>query len=180
MSMDLYFAQQAMAGNLYRSSNIVATASTALNATHTGLVLSNPVASGINLIVKRFTYMSTTTTTTRALGLCVAPAVDADDTAHTTPCVVHNGLERGSNVNNGVGTVDESATLANTPVALMPVLWHGSTAAGENPMSVVDFDGSLILPPGTYIATFHITAAVTGSGTFEWVEQATSNTTINP
>ena len=180
MSMDLWFAQQAMAGNLYRGGNIGSTIRTGLNVTHTGLVLANPVASTVNLIVRSYTVAQDIIgTALQYQGLCTGPNVDADDVAHTTPCVVHNGLERGSNVNNGVGTLDESATLPNTPVALDAV--RGTlTQVGDQPRVEINFMGSLILPPGTYVADYFLQNAPTGLGYFSWVEQATSNLTINP
>lgn len=167
--MDRWFFDQARQGNVYHASNIVATVTTGLAATHTGLVLSNPVGSNTWAVVKDFGWVPTTAAGgVGMVGLCTGPAANSTNVVHTTACVIHNALEAGSNNNTGVCLVDESATLPDTPVALYGVGGYATVVGHVH--EVLEFKGTLILRPGTYVATFFITNASTGYGSFTWAE----------
>ena len=167
--MDRWFYDRARAGDVYHSSNIVATVTTGLAATHTGIVLSNPVGSGIFAVLKEFYWLPTTAAGgVGMVGLCTGPASNSTNVTHTTPCVIHNAIEAGSNNDTGLCLVDESATLPDTPVSLYGVGGYATVVGHVD--TRVPFNGTLILRPGTYVGTFFITNASTGYGSFTWAE----------
>ena len=167
--MERWFFDRARDGDVYKSSNIVATANVALAATHTGLVLSNPVGSGQFLVVKEWFWTpSTAATAPSQIGLGTGPSANSTNVVHTTPCVIHNAKEAGSNNDTGVGLVDESATLPDTPVNLYPLLGHVSAVG--HVQGYITFGGTMILRPGTYLASFDLTQRSTGLHTVVWAE----------
>ena len=172
--MDKWFASKAMDGDFYRSSNIVATATTALATAHTGLVLSNAPTSGVWLVVRDFSWVTSIEGVAPAyVGLQTRLSVHQTEVVHTTPCVVHNGKEQGSNIDTGTGKVDESATLPEVGVAYVPlggIRDDGAAALVGESAWIYKFGGTLILLPGTFLATFGITQQQTGYGSVSWAE----------
>ncbi len=167
--MDRWFYDRARAGEVIHSSNITPPVTTGLAATHTGLVLSNRVGSGKFAVVKDFEFAASAAAGgVGTVGLCTGPSANSTNVVHTTPCVIHNAIEAGSNNNTGLCLVDESATLPDTPVALYARLGY-ATVVGTAQMYIL-FNGTLILRPGTYIATYFLTNATTGLGSFTWAE----------
>lgn len=139
--------------------------SVALATTYTGLMLSNPAGSGMNLVLDHVSF-----------ALSVAPAAIASihligntsgtAVTHTAALTVRNCLLGG-----GVGVVlaDSQATIP-TPVYIAS-LRSGFTAGalpGEG-LTIFDMQGSLIVPPGGFIGIGALTAA-TGFGYMSWEE----------
>lgn len=165
------FYEQVVRGNVYIASNVGAQAvSVALATTYTGLCLSNPLASGKNLVLLGGQY-----------ALSVAPAAIASlhllsgysaaaNVVHTTPlaspgiqnCLIGAGPA-------GVATVDSAATIS-TPRYLVGA-GSGFTAAAlyATTPSWINFDGLFVIPPGGFVAWGALTA-VTGFGTLAWEE----------
>src|SRR5208282_4197441 len=143
-----------------------ATLSAGLVTTYTGLCLSNPLASTVNLVPKRIGgVIKVATAAALALGLIV-PTTLAGITVHTTPITPSNALQAGAAVPNGL--VDAACTLVGTP---QWAKWIGEMSTGVGAF-VLDLDGSDIIPPGGYMA---IGASVAGStagllGYIEWEE----------
>lgn len=160
----------AVRGRTFWAANQTATAwSVALNATHTGFVLSNPRASGVYLVPILASF-----------ALSVAPAGiapmqffagnTADGiTAHTTPLVEYPTL-LDSDQGTGVGNADAAATLVGTPRWILPFM--GGFTAGALPATgpaIIDLGGSFIIPPGAYMGIGALTA-VTGFAAMIWEE----------
>lgn len=165
-----WFLDQARLGNVYHSHNTTAGAVTVLSATATGLVLSNPLGSGKDLIVSNLSFVGSTLSTIAEIGIAVSSAV-ANTVQTGTAAVVHNARLNGSNSNTGVGRTFSIATLLSTPVWLRPI---GSarvtgTTDGTNAF-VANFDGTLVVTPGTYVAFSTLTAARTGLCSVTWAE----------
>ena len=165
-----WFLDQARLGNMYHSNNTTSGAVTVLSATCTGLVLSNPLGSGQNLVVSSMSFVGSTLSTIAEIGIAVSSSV-ANAVQTGTAAVVHNGLLGGSNSNLGKGRTFSIATLLSTPVWLRPI---GSarvtgTTEGTNAF-VANFDGTLIVAPGTYAAFSTLTAARTGLCSISWAE----------
>jgi hypothetical protein len=162
------YYEQVYQGNMYFGANSAAQATTvALATTYTGLVLSNPLASGKNLVLINASF-----------ALSVAPAAIAPimlfvgfsattNVTHTTPVVPQGNLV---GTVAGVGKLDSSATLTGTPVWALP-LYGGFTAAALPNPSTAPFDvaGLLVIPPGGYVGIGSLTA-VTGFGSLHWEE----------
>ncbi len=156
-------------GNVYRAANQTATTwSVALNTTHTGLVVYNPVGSTKNLVILNASF-----------ALSVAPAaiahvglftgyVGAGIVTHTTPLTPYNCLVGGSG--SPLGGADAAATLVGTPVWAMPFM-GGFTAAAlpSTTPSVIDVDGLIVVKPGGYCGIGALTAVV-GFGAITWKE----------
>jgi hypothetical protein len=168
---NLWFLEQARLGNMFNASSAGAVTLSTVSATCTGLALSNPYGSGKLLVVKQVRFAPSTAPAGAAVvGLAVSPAVSQTAVTHTTPAVVHNAIDKGSNINTGVGVVDAAATLPAAPVWLRPL---GSVVAASSitpDMYVDETNGSIILPPGTNLSLSYLTTAAVGIASFYWVE----------
>jgi hypothetical protein len=166
-----WFIEQARLGNMYHACSAGAVTLTTVNATCTGLSLSNPYGSGKNLVIAKVRFQPSTAPAGAAVvGLAISPAVIETATTHTTPAVIHNSIMVGSNLKVGVGKADVSSTLPSTPVWLRP--FGGVVAASSiTPgMYVDDTKGEIILPPGTHLSLSYLTTAAIGIASITWVE----------
>ncbi len=168
--MNDWFLDQARQGNVYHSNNTTAGAVTVLSATCTGLVLSNPIGSGKDLVVDSMSFVGSTLSTIAEIGIAVSSAV-ATATQTGTAAVIHNGRLNGSDGNKGVGLTHSIATLLTTPVWLRPIGSARVTGTTEGTQAfVAEFGGSLVVAPGTYVAFSTLTAARTGLCSITWAE----------
>lgn len=165
-----WFLDQARLGNMYHSHNTTAGAVTVLSATCTGLVLSNPLGSGKDLIVANMSFVGSTLSTIAEIGIAVSSLIAASVQTGTA-AVIHNARLAGSNSNIGVGQALSIATLLSTPVWLRPIGHARITNAVEGVKAfTADFDGSLVVTPGTYVCFSTLTAARTGLCSATWAE----------
>ena len=149
----------------FSAANQAAAATTAgLATTYTGLCLSNPIGSGINLHLNKVGFASIVAQTSAfAVGLMVGYSAAANVT-HTTP-----GAPRSNFVgvgSAGVGLVDTAATLPTAPTvqAIFGTVHTGAiTVDSVTGLAMVDFEGSLILPPGAFAAVYTSAASVAAS-----------------
>lgn len=166
-----WFFEQARLGKMYHACTTGAKTLSTVSTTCTGLALSNPYGSGKNLVVKEARFQPSTAPAGAAVvGLAVSPAVIETAVTHTTPEVIHNAIQVGSNLKVGVGKADSAATLPNTPVWLRPL---GSVVAASSitPASYVDYTyGDIILPPGTHLSFSYLTTAAVGIASITWAE----------
>src|ERR1035437_2677585 len=158
-SMARYYDSAVNAKTFYAASQAATTWSVALATTATGLIVSNPAGSGVNLVIKKVSF-----------ALSVAPAgiasigifggwTSAGIATHTTPLVpASTFLGAGSTPR---GLADGAATLVGTPVWLMPIM-GGFTAAAlvATTPAIVDLEGSVIISPGGYVGIGALTAVV--------------------
>jgi len=169
--MDQWFLNEARKGNVYHSHNTTTGEVTVLSATCTGLVLENPYSSGKELVVASMSYTGSTLSTIREIGIAVSSRVRIPVSTSTTAAVIHNGYVSGSNFNNGVGRAYSIATLASTPVWIRPLGSVRVTGAVEGLETITaEFDGTLIVMPGTYVCFSALTAASTGLCSMTWAE----------
>lgn len=171
--MSDFFVEQARIGNVYHSHNTTAGAVTVLSATCTGLIIENPAGSGKDLVMQNMSFVGSTLTTIREIGVACSATVDQTGSSSTTAAVIHNGRNTGSNGNVGVGKSFSIATLPAAPVWLRPAGSPKVTAAVEAANALtVEFDGSFIVTPGTFICFSALTAAATGLCSATWAEVA--------
>ena len=170
--MDSFYLTETRKGNTYHSHNTTAGAVTVLSTTCTGLILVNPFASGKELIVTNMSWVGSTLTSVREIGIAVPTEVqETVVTAGATEAVIHNGKLAGSNVGRGVARAYSIATLTSTPLWFRPLGSARVTGAVEGlPTVKADFDGTVIVPPGFYIAFSTLTAAATGLVSITWIE----------
>jgi hypothetical protein len=145
-----------------------------LNTAYTGLSLSNPVGSTVNLVILRvgYSFIVAQPTTSSTVGL-MCSYNSATNATHTTP-VTPRSCFFGVGA-SPVALADTSSTLPTTPI-LTHILGTVNTGAitvqTVTPATTVDLEGSLILPPGCSVA-FYTTIASAGSsfqGSFTWEE----------
>ena len=171
-------AAAAKAGAVFRSSNQATDALTAaLATTYTGICLSNPAGSGVNLAVKRVAAMFGPAPATQVnLGLITGWAAGGI-TAHTTPITQIVSAYVGGATSGGsivapapLAKVDAACTLVGTPAWDR---WLTTLAASGDGGVAVDLDDDLIVPPGGYVAVGNLVAVASGFlGTFCWEELA--------
>lgn len=163
----------AVRGRAFLASNAAGVAVTALNATATGMILTNPVASGQYVALIDVSVQQAVAATTAICTIQLAwGAVSATAVTHTTPLAVRN-LPLG-NAGTGVGLIDSSSTLPAAPVSVYN-LWSPSVSAtattGIPPVVSKDFGGLMTTAPGTSFSV-SATTAMTAASTFVWEEQA--------
>ena len=137
-----WFLDQARLGKVYHSHNTTAGAVTVLSATCTGLVIENPIGSGKDLVIQSMSFVGSTLTTIREIGIAVNASISSAGSTSTTAAVIHNGRNRGSNVGTGVGKSYSIATLPAAPVWIRGIGSPKVTAAVEGVRALVaEFDG---------------------------------------
>ncbi len=150
-------------GAVFSITNQAATSTTAAFATtFTGLSLANPASSGVNLILRRFTCVQVAAGVAGAVGIMRGAGASAGS---ITPAPMSVGSAQ---VSKAVGSA--GATIA-TPVLVAAYGQLGSvatTAYGLEPGLVVELDGSIIVPPGQFVASY-TTAATTTALIFGFV-----------
>lgn len=155
------------ATNMYSLANQAAVTTTAaLATTFTGLSVANPAGSGVNLEILFFSCAQFAVGAAAAIGYMTGVGASAG-TLIPRPAVT--GQAPGS---KAVGS--NSSTLGGTPVLEEVIGSCGSLATtgyGLQPALIKDIGGSLIIPPGSFIASF--TSIATTSALlfgFRWLE----------
>lgn len=141
----------ALAGTIgFAASQAGTTTSAGLATTYTGLCLSNPAASGKNLAVLMvagsFIVAPSTITGINMITGYAAGGI----TVHTTSLTVQTGIIGVAPTVALVGLADGACTLVGTPRYSLP-LGQAATAT-TSPFFSLDVGGSLIIPPGGYVA----------------------------
>jgi hypothetical protein len=144
-----------------------------LATTYTGLCLTNPVGSPVNLSVNKVGFafivaFAAASTIALMTGFNASTAV-----TQTTPVTVRNQFFTGGT--SGSGLLASAATLPTAPT-LNTILGAGLTGAITTATvvtpAVVDLEGGLEIPPGGYVAFYTSTAsgAAGGAFSFQWEE----------
>ncbi len=144
-----------------------------LATTYTGLCLSNPVGSPVNLVLDKVGFAFIVAFAAgSAVGLMTGYSAGTNVT-HTTPVTPRSQFYTGGG--GGYGLLDSAATLPVAPT-VNTILASGLTGAITTtpfvPNGLVDLEGSIILPPGAYCAIYTSTAsgAAAGAFSFTWEE----------
>ena len=150
-------------GAIFSVTNQSATSTTAAFATTwTGLGVANPTGSGVNLLLRRFTCAQVAAGAAGAIGIMRGAGAAAGG---ITPTSMTLGSAQASKANGTAG-----ATIA-TPVLVAAYGSLGSVATSSynlDPGIVVELNGSIIVPPGMYVASY-TTAATTSALIFGFV-----------
>jgi hypothetical protein len=162
-----YF-EQAVRKAIYSASNQAAQAvSAALATTYTGIVLSNPFGNAFNLALLKVAYALSAAPAAIASLHLIGGFSPSTNVVHTTPITTLTNNFLGGP--NPTAKVDSAATIP-TPTYLWS-LCNGFTAAAlpSQAMPAWDFEGSILVPPGGFVAIGALTA-VTGFGSIMWEE----------
>lgn len=169
------YQELAYRGKVYMASNQAATTTTAgLAATHTGVCISNPAGSNVNLVMLQYSIAVSGAPAALAIIGLQGGYSAAGVVAHTTPLIPLSTFMN-TIIATGVGKADAAATLVGTPTVLMALgvtPLTGATAQVVNPpvvLNVYDFKGSFVLPPGAYIATY-TSSVLSVIASFTWAE----------
>lgn len=167
------YAEALRNGRIWHAGNQAAQAvSVALATTYTGLVIYNPVGSGVIAVPLKTKYaLSVAPAAISAIGLIVGFAATGGVTAETTPLTVQNG--KIGNTSRGQVRAFSAATIT-TPTWLAQLVDGFTAAALPAPSAWVDVDGLVGLLPGAFVAIGALTA-VTGLGSISWEEIPTPN-----
>lgn len=145
-----------------------------LATTYTGLCLSNPFTSSVDLVINKVGYAFLVAFAAAAsVGLMTGYNATTNVT-HTTPVTVRGQRFTGV-TSSGSGLLDSAATLPTAPT-LNQIFGAGLTGAITTIpgiySGVVDMEGALILPPGAYAAlyTSTVSGAAAGAFSFSWEE----------
>lgn len=152
--------------NLFSVCNQVGlTTTSALATTHTGLIVGNPTNSTVNIVLRSFSYSSPIANTTAgSIGLMTGTG------ASITGTLVARNRKVGS-TGSAAALCSAGQVLPGTPVLEAVYASYGTlattgTGAGQN--NLINLDGSIILPPGAFVATY-TTLASTSSFQFAFV-----------
>jgi hypothetical protein len=137
-------------GNEFSASiQAVATTSVGLSTTYTGLVISNPITSAIDMVVNKVSIMQSVIQATQVEAFAIAVGFNAaTNVTHSAALTTRSNLI-GSGFTS-VGLADTSATLPTAPFYHTFVTNTGTAIADSTGAMVVDLEGSIILPPGGY------------------------------
>lgn len=165
------YYEQAYRRNIYSAGNQAAVATVALGTTnYTGLVLSNPIGATVNLVLLKGSYANSVAVPTAGYLGIETGYNSSTNVTHTSAATVYNHFIGVGSA--GAGLVDTAAnTLSATPVHRMSVAGLGTvanTGYGVTQPNIIDFEGSIILPPGAFIA-WYTSATNTAAWFFTWM-----------
>lgn len=159
------YYEQAYRGNMFRIANQAAVSTTAaLATTWTGLAISNPAGSGVNAVINLFSVAQV------AAGVAGAVGIMTGSGAAAGALVPKNAIIGGP---TGKVTASAGATIV-TPVLDIVVGQVGSVATtgyGLQASIAIDLQGSIIVPPGFFAASYTTAATTTALlFGFQWEE----------
>lgn len=166
------YYEQTYNGNMFFvASPSVITTTVGLATTYTGLSLSNPIGSGVNLVLNKCTFNQSVIQVTQPEAYAIATGFSATtNNTHSTALTIHT-----CKVGSGL-TSQAFADSTNTTLAAAPVYTHfiGATSgtATDATFNVIDLEGSIILMPGAFACwVTPAQASVAGMWfSFQWEE----------
>lgn len=169
-AMPRYY-EPAIRAQLYSASNVAAQAvSVALATTYTGLCISNPNGSGVNLVMVGCQYALSVAPAGIASLHLISGFSASSDVTHTA-ALASPGIQSAivGRSANSIAKADTQATITNPTYRMS--LGSGFTAGAlyATTPSWIDLAGQIIVQPGGWVAWGALTA-VTGFGSFSWVE----------
>lgn len=146
------------------------TTSAGLVTGYTGLALTNPTTSTVNCVLNKVGYAVNAAPTAT---MVVTLAFNTSTTAVTqTTAITTRNLFLGGATSQGLAA--SSVTFPTAPINIhtLGVIGTNAITALTNTPSFVDLEGSIVMPPGSYIAIVTSTASAATSfwGSFQWEE----------
>jgi len=164
------YYEQAYRRNIFSAGNQAAVATVALGTTtYTGLSLANPIGSTVNLVLLKGSYVNSVAVPSAGYLGIETGYNSSTNVTHTAAATVYNHFIGVGSA--GAGLVDTSSTLPTAPVHRMSVAGLGTlanTGYGVTQPNIIDFEGSIILPPGAYIS-WYTSATNTAAWFFTWM-----------
>lgn len=170
------YYESTVRNKVFSGSNITAvTTSAGFATTHTGICLSNPIGSTVNLVVRKFRYGGLVAQAA-AISLGFQSGYSsATNVVHTTALVVASNF---IGQPAGIGLLDAAATLpvAPTRVILLDTLLTGAITTQVLGGNNYDFQDGIVVPPGGFLATYTSAASTASSLVFGFVWEEVSVT----
>ena len=168
------YYEQTYRGNVYSGAIVGATTSIGLATAYTGLCLSNPLGSNVNVVVNKVGYAFTVAFTAAAVVGLATGYHASTNVVHTTPVTPRSQFFNGA-TGAGKALLDSAATLPVGPTVnqiLASGLTGAITTAPFVPGGLIDLEGALILVPGAFAILYTSTASgVAGaSASYAWEE----------
>jgi hypothetical protein len=167
------YYESAYRRSMFSAANQAVTATSAgLSTTYTGICLSNPINSTVNLVVGKVGW-SLLVVQAAVSSISLACGYNSGtNVTHTTPITPRSNYF--NNATTGQGLVDAAATLPTAPVYthILGSALTGAVTVQTQAPAFYDLEGSLILPPGGYtmIAMSTVSAASSFWGSIAWEE----------
>lgn len=151
------YYEQTYRGNVFsvNTQGTAVTTTAALATTFTGLAIGNPAGSGVNLVLLKFSATQFAVGAAATIGLMGGAG---SITASLTP---QSRIIGGGQVSKATATAGQTIS---TPLLITTFGSVGSLATtgyGLEPGIFVDLEGSIIIPPGSFVANY--TSVVTTS-----------------
>jgi hypothetical protein len=168
------YYEQASRGNIFSGAVVGVTTSVGLATTYTGLCLTNPLGSGVNVVLNKVGYSFIVAFTAGAAIGIATGFHPSTAVAHTTPVTPRSQLFIGA-ASTGRALLDSAATLPAAPT-VNTIFASGLTGAITTlphvANSIVDLEGAVILVPGAFAILYTSTAsgAAALSASFSWEE----------
>jgi hypothetical protein len=165
------YYEQAYRQNMFSGAAVGLTTTVGTATTYTGLVLTNPIGSGVNLVPNKLGLAFLVAfAAASAIGLMRGYSATTA-VVQTTPVTPSNTL---TGANSGKGLLASSATLPVTPtiVQIMEAGLTGAITTTVNSVSLFDLEGSIAIPPGGFLAIYTSTAsgAASMAASMQWEE----------
>lgn len=136
-------------GNMFSASiQSVATTTVGLATTYTGLCISNPINSSVNLVLNKASIMQSVIQSVQVEAYAIAVGFNAATNVTHTAALTPISNKIGSGL-TALGKADTSATLPTAPT-YHTFVHNTGTATADGTGSVIDLEGSIILMPGAY------------------------------
>lgn len=168
------YYEAAYRGTKFHAANQVAATTTATLAAGaiTGLILSNPQGSGVNVVINKVGYAFLVAfAAASAVGLAVGYSA-ATAVTHTTALTPASDLV--GTGPSGKATVDAASTTptAATIDTIFATGLTGAITTTPGLQGLIDFEGGKILPPGAFAFIYTSTASGASAflGSFDWEE----------
>jgi hypothetical protein len=146
------------------------TTSVGAATTHTGLCLTNPAGSGVNLVLN-YVGVGELVAPAAAAIIGIATGFSATAVTQTTPITPQSNFVGNT---QGAGLLSSAVTLPVAPTLRQVLGAMGTVAATSIGLVVpqVELKGAIIIPPGGYACTFTSTASGTSgmAFSFTWEE----------
>lgn len=156
-------------GKVFCAASTAATTwSVALTATYTGLCISNPAGSAVDLVPLQVGFALSVAPVAIASIHLIGGYTAAGVVTHTTALATQSTRLDGI-VSPAIAKADAAATIV-VPLYLMPLVGGFTAGAlfGTSP-TVVDLNGAFVIPPGGWMGIGALTAVI-GFGSFVWEE----------
>lgn len=143
------YAQSTMDGYRYSvATQAVATTTVGLATTYTGLVIANPVNSGMKMVLDKVSLMQSVIQSVQPEAFALAVGFNATtNVTLTTPATPQSNL-----VGSGLTSLAKAATSATLPTAPLYFSFVNDTgsATTDTGGGIFDLEGSVVLLPGAY------------------------------